>query len=82
MTKQIFNQQKFKKFGTLKYKSKTTVKTKNFTEGNKLLEKAPTTERLTYAEILKAAKNPSIRTSKTSLTIMKPIKAYTKNYLH
>ena len=46
MTKQIFHLWKFKKFGTLKYKSKPTVKTKNFTEGNKLLQKAPTTERL------------------------------------
>ena len=56
MTKHIFHQRKFKKSDTLKYKPKPTVKTKNFTEGNKLLEKAPTTEILSYAEILKATK--------------------------
>ena len=38
-----------------------------FTEGNELLKKSPTTERPTYAKILKATKNPSIRTSKTHL---------------
>ena len=43
------------------------VKTTNFTEGNELLEKSPTTARPTYAEILKAEKNPSIRTSKINL---------------
>ena len=51
----------------MKYKSKPVVKTTNFTEGNELLEKSPATARPTYAEILKAAKNPSIRTSKTNL---------------
>ena len=65
--KQILHQRKFKKFNTLKYKPKPTVKTTNFTEGNKLLEKSPTTERRTYAEILKATKNPFIRTTKTNL---------------
>ena len=66
-TKQILHQRKFKKFNSLKYKPKHIVKTTNFTEGNELLEKSPTTARPTYAEILKAAKNPSIRTSKTNL---------------
>ena len=37
--KQILHQWKFKKFNTLKYKPKPSVKTTNFTEGNKLLEK-------------------------------------------
>ena len=32
-------------------KPKPAVKTLNFTEGNKLLEKSPTTERPTYAKI-------------------------------
>ena len=47
--RQILHKRKFKKFNTLKYKTKPTVKTKNFTEGNKLLEKSPTTEKCTYA---------------------------------
>ena len=59
-------QRKFKKFNTLKYKPKHTVKTTNFTEGNESLEELPATERPTYAEILKAIKNPSWRTSKTN----------------
>ena len=50
--KQILHQRKFKKFNTMKYKPKPIVKTTNFTEGNKLLDKAPTTEKPTYAEIL------------------------------
>ena len=61
------HQLKFKKFNALKYKSKPTLKTTNFTKGNKLLKKSPNTERPTYAKILKATKNPSIRTSKTNL---------------
>ena len=65
--KQILHQRKFKKFNTFKYKPKPTIKTTNFTKGNKLLEKSPTTERRTYAEILKATKNPFIRTTKTIL---------------
>ena len=48
-------------------KPKPAVKTLNFTEGNKLLEKSPTTERPTYAKILKAAKNQSMRTRKTNI---------------
>ena len=55
-----------KSFGTLNINQNLLQKTKNFTEENKLLGKAPTTERLSYAEILKATKNPSIRTSKTN----------------
>ena len=42
--KQILYQRKFKKFNTLKYKPKLTVKTTNFTEGNEyqqLLEDLP-----------------------------------------
>ena len=66
-TKQIFHQRKFKKFNTLKYKPKLTIKTTNFTEGNELLEISPTTGRPSYAEILKDAKNSSVKTSKTSL---------------
>ena len=62
------HQLKFKEFNALRYKPKPTLKTTNFTEGNKLLEKSPqNTERPTYAEIIKATKNPSIRTSKTNL---------------
>ena len=61
----------------MKYKPKPTVKTANFTEGNELLEKSPTTERPTYTEILKATKNPSIRTSKTNLN-----KHKTDNNIH
>ena len=60
-------QWKFRKFSTLKYKPKSTVKTSNFTVGNELGEKSPTTARPTYAEILKAAKNPSIRENKSNL---------------
>ena len=52
-------QRKFKKFNTLKYKPKHTVKTTNFTEGNESLEELPATERPSYAEILKVIKNPS-----------------------
>ena len=48
-------------------KPKPTEKTLNFTEGNKLLEKSPTTERPTFAKILKATKNQSMRTRKTNL---------------
>ena len=81
-TKHILHQPNFKKFNTLKYKSKATVKTTNFTEGNKLLEKSPANERPTYAEILKAAKNLFIRTGKPTSTIIKPLKTYTKNYVH
>ena len=66
--KQILQQRKFNKFNTLKYKPKPIVKTKNVTEGNELLEKSPNTERPTYDEILKATKNPSIRTNKTNLS--------------
>ena len=66
-TKQILHQRKFKKFNTLTYKPKHTVKTANFTEGNELLEKSPTTARPTYVDILKVAKNPSLRTSKTNI---------------
>ena len=41
----------------MRYKPKPTLKTTNFTEVNKLLEKSPpNTERPTYAEILKATK--------------------------
>ena len=47
----------------MKYKPKPTVKTTNFTEGNKWPEKSPTTER---AEVLKATKKPSIRASKSN----------------
>ena len=47
--KQILHQRKFKKFNTLNYKPKPTVKTTNFTEGNKLLEKSRTIEKRTYA---------------------------------
>ena len=60
-------QRKFRKFSTLKYKPKSTVKTSNVTVGNELGEKSPTTARPTYAEILKAAKNPSIRENKPNL---------------
>ena len=81
-TKHILHQPNFKKFNTLKYKLKATVKTTNFTEGNELLEKSPANERPTYAEILKATKNPSIRTAKPTLTVIKPLKLYTKNYVH
>ena len=70
-TKQILHQRKFKKFNTLKYKPKPNVKTTNFTERNELLEKSPTTARPTYAEILKATKNPFTRTSKTNLNSYK-----------
>ena len=66
-TKQMLPQWKFKKFNTLKFKPKPTVKTINFTEGSKLLDKSPTTARATYAEILKDTKNPSIKTTKTNL---------------
>ena len=66
-TKRILYQRKFKKFNPLKCKPKPTVKTTNFTEGNELLEKSPTTGRLTYAVILKDKKNPSLKTSKTNL---------------
>ena len=62
-TEQMLHQWKFKKFNTLKYIPKPSVKTKNFTEGNELFEKSPTTARPTYTEI----KNLSIRTSKTNL---------------
>ena len=65
-TKQILHQRKFKKFNTLKYKPKPTVKTTNFTEEKELLETSPTTARPTYADILKDTKNPSIKTSKTN----------------
>ena len=51
----------------MKYKPKLTVKTTNFTEGNELLEKSPTTAKPTYTEMLKTPKNQSIRTSKTNL---------------
>ena len=47
--KQIFHRRKFRKFNTLKYKPKPTVKATNSTEGKKLLEKSPTSERRTYA---------------------------------
>ena len=66
-TKQILHQRKFKKFNTLNYKPKATVKTTNFTEGNTLLETSPTTARPTYAKILKDTKIPSIKTSKNNL---------------
>ena len=66
--KQILHQRKFKKFNTMKYKPKPTVKTTNFTERNKWPEKSPTTERGTYAKILKARKDPSIRASNTNLS--------------
>ena len=66
-TKQILHQRKFKKFNTLKQKPKPNVKTTNFTEGNELLDKSPTTARPIYAKILKDLKNPSIKTSKTNL---------------
>ena len=75
-------QQKFKEFNTLKYKPKPTVKTINFIEGNELLEELPATERPTYAEILKAAKNSSKEQAKPTLTIIKSIKMCTKNYVH
>ena len=61
-------------FNTLKYKPKTTVKTANFTKANKLLEKSATTERPTHAEILKATKHPSIKTSKSTSAFIKPKK--------
>ena len=67
MTKQILHQRKFKKFNTLKYKPKPTVKITNLTGGNELIETSPITARSTYAEILKDTKNPSIKTSKTNL---------------
>ena len=51
----------------MKYNPKPTIKTTNFTEGNELLEKSPTTARPTYAEILKDTKKPSIKTCKTNL---------------
>ena len=66
-TKQILHQRKFKKFNTLKQKPKPNVKTTNFTEGNELLDKSPTTARPIYAKILKDTKNSSIKTSKTNL---------------
>ena len=62
---QIFRQRKLKKFIPLKYKPKPTAKTKNL-EGNKIIEKSATTERTTHTEILIAAQNPSIRTTKTN----------------
>ena len=68
MAKQILHRWKFKKFNTMKHKLKPTVKTTNFTEGNKWPEKSPTTERGTYAEIVKATKNPSVTASKTNLS--------------
>ena len=52
----------------MKHKLKPTVKTTNFTEGNKWPEKSPTTERGTYAKILKATKSPSVTASKTNLS--------------
>ena len=61
------HQRKFKKFNTLKYKSKPILKATNFTQGNELLEQSITTARPTYADILKAAKNLSIRISKSNL---------------
>ena len=67
VTKQMLPQWKFKKFNTLKFKPKPTVKTINFTEGNKLLDKSPSTARATCAKILKDAKNSSIKTTKTNL---------------
>ena len=67
MTKQILHQRLLKKFGKLKYRPKPTAKTTNFTEGNELLENSPTTEGITYAKILKASKNPSVRASRTNL---------------
>ena len=66
-TKWILHQRKFKKFNTLKYKPKPTGKTTNFTEGNELLGKSPTTARPTYAETLNDINNPSIKTNKTNL---------------
>ena len=60
-TKQILHQRKFKKFNTLKYKPKPTVKTANVTEGNELLEKSLTTARPTYAKIIKAQKKSIYR---------------------
>ena len=66
--KNILHQQKFKKFYTLKYKPKTTVKTTNITEGSGLLETSPTTTKTIYAKILKDTKSPSIKTSKTYLS--------------
>ena len=61
------HQRKFKKFNTLKYKSKPILKATNFTQGNDLLEQSTTIARPTYADILKAAKNLSIRISKSNL---------------
>ena len=75
VTKKSLHQQKFKKLNTLKYKENPTVKTTNFTEGNELLEKSPTTARPTYAEILKATKNLSIRTTKSTLNTYKTNKS-------
>ena len=74
-TKKILQQRKFQKLNTLKYKEKPTVKTTNFTEGNELLEKSPTTARSNYAEILKATKNLSIRTTKSNLNNYKTNKS-------
>ena len=62
---QIFHQRKIKKFITLKHKPNPTVKTKKL-EGNKIIEKSPTSERTTDTEILIATKNPSTRTTKTN----------------
>ena len=79
----ILHQQKFKKFfNTLKYKPKPTVKTTNFTEGNEFLEKLPTIAIPNYAEILKATKNPSLRTSKTNPNNYKTKYKPTKNCVH
>ena len=72
--KQILYQRKFKKFNTLKSKPKPTAKTLNFSKVNKLLEKSKITENPTYAKILKATKNLSIRASKTNLNHYKTIK--------
>ena len=51
----------------MKYKSKPILKATNFTQGNELLEQSTTTARPTYTDILKAAKNLSIRISKSNL---------------